>query len=378
MKRVLLLAAAFLVTGSVRNLDSVKSDDYQVKPKKVVVSEVPFGFPANFRDGLTRKMAECGVALSFFPAADAEAQLQIHQMGVEKETIRRPKYVEFIKMTRYEFVLVDPATHQNVWKSQGDFQGDEPKSDPIDEQQAADLRADGWADDVVGRMRRDKLIGECGKSVAIEPPTQAQPQLQPAAAAAAPSAPSAGGAAAAPAPAPGPVNAPMRFKVGDTVYNSKEEAEVGLRADAAREVNKLDVTPGQPHGGLLVVLPVPKEPVKPATALPNGPSPDMIMQVLAFSMMTSRISVDSSLDSLKKTGLFSPVEVIHADDVADDDFRGQPYKLYLPKETGAKWMLVRQGGGASALTVGPYGGSTQAALHKWLDAVTAALNGLGG
>jgi hypothetical protein len=170
----------------------------------------------------------------------------------------------------------------------------------------------------------------------------------------------------------------MRFKVGDTVYNSKEEAEVGLRADAAREVSKLEVTPGQPHGGLLVVLAVQKEPTKAVATLPNGPSPDMIMQVLAFSMMTSRISVDSSLDSLKKTGLFSPIEVIHADDVAADDFRGQPYKLYLPKEAGAKWTLARQGGGASPLSTGPYGGSTQAALNKWLDAVTAALNGLGG
>jgi len=357
MKRLALLIAAFLVTGMVRNLQTVKSDDYEAEPKKIVVPEVPVGFDREFADSLTRKMAECGVALSFSPATDADARLQILQLGSENSY--GPHVPAYTSMIRYEFTLIDLASSKNVWKLQGDFVLRQPSSSAAERQAAAVERSDDWADNIVWQMRRDKLIRHCGSSVAIAPPALPPPQE-----------------AAAPA---APATAPMRFKIGDTVYNSKEEAEIALRADAAREVSKLEVAPGQSHGGLLVVFAVPKPLVKPA-ALPNdkGPSPELILQMMTFGMMTSGISGDSSVESLKKTGLFSPVEVIHADDVADDDFRGQPYKLYVPKEPGAKWTLARQGGGASPLSTGPFGGSNQAALHKWVDAVSAALNGLGG
>lgn len=371
MKRIAVLIAAFLVTGAVRDLQSVKSEDYQTQPKTIAVTEVPFGFVPEFRDSLARKLAECGVGLSFFPVADADAQLQIRQTGRETETVSRP-YQQYTRLIRYEFTLVESASHKNVWKSQGDFVLDKPKENEADQRKAMASRSDDWADEMVYQMRRDKLIAHCGSSVAIAPPTPPQPQAVPAPPQVASATPQA-------APAPdGPVK-PMRFNLNGVTYNSLEEAEPQMRGAAAGEVAALALEPGAPHAAVLMVLPPDKTPVAPTVTTGSAPPPADVLQMLKLVGVINRVGTEASIDALRKSNLFTDVQVLRGDDVAAEDFRGQPYKLYLaPSKPTAHWTLAKQGGESKALPLGPGGLVTQDNLHKWLNGVKDALTALGG
>ena len=173
--------------------------------------------------------------------------------------------------------------------------------------------------------------------------------------------------------------APTRLKVEGVTYDSLEQAETGLRAKAADEIAKLPAQADTPYGSLLFVMATEKQP-----KLPEGFANAQMLQAINATSMFTRIGYSSDADVLKQTKLFSEVEFVRSDDLAESDFHGAAFKIYAARNISdplapaafvkETWTLARADGTSQPLSMAPPAGLPRPeGLQSWVAAVKAGL-----
>lgn len=369
-----LVALSLSACGGVRNLQSVKSSDYDTTPKNIVavLQDADPTFPA-FKARLTEEMASCGIKLQFatvlpgqtnINAPGADAFLLFKELAHETTTRRQNYQVtdQYVSMYRYEVTLTDIATKKTVWKGVGDFRTlENAKSNYLGKLVEASP-AMTWSRDLMDQMKKDGLVGNCdsaaAKTAAADAPVAATP------AAATPGGTGNGGDIPLPAAAP----QTMRYNVNGTIYDSLEAAEAAMRTDAAKEVAQINPVSG-PHRAALVIVAPTQQQTRNGSIVPPNMSATQLDQIWAYMAVVNKVGYDANLDAIRKAGLFDQVTLIRADDVGEDDFRGATYKLSLAQKD---WVLTKQGGGKQKVSALPVSNVKVLVLTKMLDNLQAA------
>lgn len=359
----ILAVAALSGCGGVRNMQTVKSENYGTAPRNIVaiLNEADPSFPA-FKESLAKEMAACGIHLEFVQVAPgqttinapwAQAILQFRQLGHETTTVTqygRP-VDNYTSMYRYELMLTDMTEKKVVWKGQGDFRTAENSHDPL-KRAITESPAYGWTTDIMAQMKKDGLIGTCDPSL-LPQATSATTRTD-----------------ASTIPVSAPVGK-LTFQVGGKTYDSLDAAEASMRADAATAVEQIAPSSTPPRSSLLIVVPVLKQ--GKITQI-GGLDPSQVEQLMAYSQKVTAVGHDTTADAIRKSNLFHQVTLIREDNVQDSDFRGAGYKLWI---AGKEWKLAKQGSnGSQVVTTPPSGQIKVAALKKTLDSIETGLNQL--
>jgi len=182
---------------------------------------------------------------------------------------------------------------------------------------------------------------------------------------------------------PASIQAQTRLKVEGETYDSLEQAETALRAKTAAEIAKMPAQTDTPYGSLLLVMAAEKPPKLPDNLPPGMANPQMLQAIAATSMFT-RIGYSADADALRQSKLFSEVEFLRADDVAESDFRGAAYKIYAARNIAdplapaafvkVTWTLARADGTSVPLATEPTAGLPKVEwLRDWVAKVKVAL-----
>lgn len=382
---VLLSSLALAACGGIRNMQSVKSASYTAGPHNIVgvLQDADASFP-RFKERLSQEMANCGVRLQFVtvPAGQShiempgsDAVLFFKLLGKETVTTRTYGVVsnQYVDMYRYEVTLSDMASRQVVWKGQGDFKTNTNSNSISLTAIVDDAPPVAWAADLTAQMKKDGLLSNCDPSRAASlPPAPAvtvtpQAPQSPAAQPAQPPVQSGQPSAAPGAPQSGPLVSPTRtsFQVGSVRYDSLEQAEAAMRANAADEVVKLAPMQASPRVSLLLLVPG----IVDFAAHASGSNQEILRHAQAFASMRNRVAFDADADAIRKSGLFGSVTVVPEAGVAETDFQGAAYKLW---RAPSGWVLAKLEGGQEKLPALPAGDVKAPALEAMLNSIAAA------